>query len=86
MEANVIVKTIKRLLSFFCVAAVIFASFVSVGAVGFDAEKAYDSVFVIYSGDSLGSGFAIGKNCIITNAHVIEDKDDVKVSSYNGDI
>ena len=47
-------------------AAVIFASFVSVGAVGFDAEKAYDSVFVIYSGDSLGSGFAIGKNCIIT--------------------
>lgn len=64
--------------------AVILASSVSVGAVGFDAEKAYDSVFVIYSGDALGSGFAIGRNCIITNAHVIEDKTDVKVSSYNG--
>ena len=79
-------KTLKRLLLIFCVAAVIFASFVSVGAVGFDAEKAYDSVFVIYSGDALGSGFAIGKNCIITNAHVIEEKYDVKVSSYSGDI
>lgn len=41
-------------------------------AMGFDAEKTYESVFVIYADNSMGSGFAIGKNSIITNAHVVK--------------
>lgn len=55
-------------------------------AIGFDTEEVYNSVFVIYSGNSLGSGFAIGENCIITNAHVISDRYDVQVKTYSGEV
>lgn len=75
LEASNIVKPVRVLLSLLMVAAVLFASTSSVSAIGFDAEKAYESVFVVYSGTSLGSGFAIGENCVITNAHVIADND-----------
>lgn len=51
-------------------------------AINFDAESIYKSVVVVYSGNALGSGFAIGNSCIITNAHVINDKNDVTVSVY----
>ena len=47
-------------------------------------EKAYESVFVVYSGTSLGSGFAIGENCVITNAHVIADPNNIAIVSYDG--
>ncbi len=57
---------------------------ISVYAIGFDAEQSYDSVFVITSGNSLGSGFAIGENCIITNAHVIQNSRDTKITTYDG--
>lgn len=52
-------------------------------AVDFDVEKTYESVFVIYTDDAMGSGFAIGENCIITNAHVVEDAAAVEVDSYD---
>lgn len=78
-------KTGKVLLSLLIVAAVLFASVFSAVAIGFEAEKIYESVFVIYSGTSLGSGFAVGENCIVTNAHVIEDPRDITVSTYGGD-
>jgi len=54
-------------------------------AMGFDAETVYDSVVVVYSGNSIGSGFAVGEHCIITNAHVIEDTSAVMVRTYSGD-
>ncbi len=53
-------------------------------AIGFEPETAYQSVFVIYSGNALGSGFAIGENCIISNAHVIEAPGDIQIAAYNG--
>ena len=65
-----------------CVA--VFASTRLVGAIGFEAEKAYESVFVIYSGNSLGSGFAVGPNCIVTNAHVIDNENSITVETYGG--
>ena len=52
-------------------------------AINFDAEQLYDSVFVIYSGEALGSGFAIGENCIVTNAHVVEDPSNITIESYD---
>ena len=52
-------------------------------AIGFDAEKVYSSIFVVYSGTSLGSGFAIGENCVVTNAHVIEDTSDISLKTYD---
>lgn len=61
------------------------ASFTPALAIGFDAEEIYNSVFVVYSDDSLGSGFAIGKNCIITNAHVISSSNRVEIGTYSGD-
>lgn len=67
------------------VITIMLVNFISVSALGFDAEKTYNSVFVIESGSSLGSGFAIGENCIITNAHVIADQNSVIVSTYGGD-
>ncbi len=63
----------------------VFALLVPVSALGFDAEKTYNGVFVIYSGNSLGSGFSIGENSIITNAHVIENKDKILVKTYADD-
>lgn len=54
-------------------------------AIGFDAEKTYDSVFVIYADLSLGSGFSIGKDLVITNAHVVSGADKITVVNYRGD-
>ena len=77
-------KPIRVLLSLIIVVAVLFASTLSVGAIGFEAETAYESVFVIYSGNSLGSGFAVGENCIVTNAHVIDNPRNITVETYGG--
>ena len=77
-------KPFRALLSFVIVVAVLFASIPYAGAIGFEAEAAYESVFVIYSGSSLGSGFAIGENCIITNTHVIENPRSITVETYGG--
>ena len=77
-------KPIRVLLSLIIVVAVLFASTLSAGAIGFEAEMAYESVFVIYSGNSLGSGFAVGENCIVTNAHVINKPRNITVETYGG--
>ena len=77
-------RTIKVLVSLLVLAAVLFASVLPANAIGFDAEEVYKSVFVVYSGNSLGSGFAIGENCIVTNAHVIENVHSITLTSYEG--
>lgn len=77
-------KPIRVLLSLLMVMAILLASPVSASAMGFEAETIYESIFVIYSGNSLGSGFALGTNCIITNAHVIADNSQISVLSYSG--
>lgn len=56
--------------------------YVNVFAISFDAEDIYKSVVIVYSEDFIGSGFAIGDNHIITNAHVIENSKKVKISVY----
>lgn len=84
LEASNIVKPVRVLLLLLMVAAILFASILPAGAIGFDAEETYESVFVVYSGTSLGSGFAIGENCVITNAHVIGDADNITIISYGG--
>lgn len=78
-------KSLKILITLLVVTAVLLAASVQASAIGFVAEEVYESVFVVYSGRSLGSGFAVGKDCIITNAHVIEDPDDVVIKTYSGD-
>ena len=78
-------KPIRVLLSMLMVLAMLFASTFSAYAIGFEAENIYESVFVIYSGQSLGSGFAVGKNCIVTNAHVIDDEKNIAVLAYSGE-
>lgn len=85
MEADNIVKYLKTLISFIIVAAVLFASAASAAAIGFDAEAVYESVFVVFSGSSLGSGFAIGENCILTNAHVVGRSNSVTIMTYGGE-
>jgi serine protease Do len=65
--------------------AILFAPSICAHAIGFKVEDTYQSIFVIYSGDSLGSGFAVGTNCIVSNAHVIEDQKDITIATYSGD-
>lgn len=77
-------KSLKVLLSWVVVMAIVLAISLPVSAIEFNAEEIYESVFVIYSGKSLGSGFSVGKNCIVTNAHVIDDMQDVTIKSYAG--
>lgn len=52
-------------------------------ALDFDVEDVYNAVFVVYSDNNLGSGFSIGKNCVITNAHVISNKENISVKTYD---
>lgn len=58
---------------------------VSVSAMEFEAETIYNSVMVVFSGQSMGSGFAVGEHSIITNAHVIEGTSGVLIRTYSGD-
>lgn len=64
--------------------AILLSFSLGASAIGFDAEKAYDSVFVLQSGDTLGSGFAYGSNAVITNAHVVSDRTQIYVTDYDG--
>lgn len=77
-------KLIKAYISFIIV-IILFTSVGSTYAMEFNAETAYQSVFVIHSGSSLGSGFAVGKNCIVTNAHVLSSTHNIYVRSYSGE-
>lgn len=62
-----------------------FAFSITCYAMDFDAEKAYESIFVIQSGSYEGSGFAIGENTVVTNAHVIGNRNEIIVNSYTGE-
>ena len=78
-------KLQKVLLSLICVVAVLLALPLSASAIGFTAEEKYNSVFVVTSGNSLGSGFAVGENCIITNAHVLDNTNNIVLTTYAGE-
>lgn len=78
-------KRMKTALSVLCAAAVWLAGPLPVRAIGFDAEEKYNAVFVVTSGDALGSGFAIGENCVVTNAHVLDDPDRIALTTYGGE-
>lgn len=52
-------------------------------AMNFDPEVLYNSVMVVYTKSSVGSGFAINENTIITNAHVVENSRDVTIKLYS---
>lgn len=77
-------KTAKKLIFIICIMIVIFASSSIIFAIQFDTETIYNSIFVVYSGNSLGSGFAVGENCIITNAHVINTREKTSINTYDG--
>lgn len=77
-------KSLRVLLSLLVVVAIGLATSLPVSAIGFEAEEIYESVFVVYSGNALGSGFALGKNCIVTNAHVVDNPERVIVKTYSG--
>ncbi len=78
-------KLQRAVISIICAVAVLFALPLSSSAIGFNAEEKYSSVFIVTSGLSLGSGFAIGENCVVTNAHVIDDVDNVVLTAYSGE-
>ena len=77
-------KSLRVLLSIFVVVAALLAISIPSHAINFVAEDIYESVFVVYSGNSLGSGFSIGKECVITNAHVINNEKNVVIKDYSG--
>lgn len=77
-------KVLKKILKFMIVIAILLAHNLSVKGIGFDAEKACEAVFVVYSENCMGSGFSVGKNCIITNAHIIKDIEQTYVLTYGG--
>ena len=78
-------KLQRALLSIFCVAAILLALPLSSSAIGFKAEEKYHSVFVVTSGNALGSGFAVGENCIVTNAHVLNNPHNIVLTAYTGE-
>lgn len=79
------IRKVFRYAMGFLLIVVMLAPAISAYAINFNAEATYSSIFVITSGNSLGSGFSIGPNCIITNAHVISDENNVSVTTFNGE-
>ncbi|MBO4356430.1 MAG: trypsin-like peptidase domain-containing protein [Clostridia bacterium] len=77
-------KFVKAMIVSGVVLAILLSLSLNVFAIGFNAEEKYNSIFVIESGNTLGSGFAFGKNCIITNAHVISNSKSITVIDYSG--
>lgn len=53
-------------------------------ALNFTPEETYQSVVVVYTETGIGSGFAIQENRVITNAHVVENAENVVVNLYDG--
>lgn len=78
-------KQAKSLIMIIALASMLLALSLPAYAIGFEAEEAYESVFVVYTEDSVGSGFAIGKNCVVTNAHVVEGSTEVILATYGGE-
>jgi len=78
----------KKIWSRILIVSFIFLSMMTlpltVHGIAFDAEEKFDAVFVIYTEESIGSGFALGSNCIITNAHVVQDSDNISITNYKG--
>lgn len=83
-EGSIVRRFLKSVITGGIVLAMLLSLSFSVSAIGFDAEEKYDSVFIIESGNSLGSGFSFGENGIITNAHVISNKNRIVVEGYDG--
>ncbi|MBE7033257.1 MAG: trypsin-like serine protease [Ruminococcaceae bacterium] len=77
-------KSRRVLLSLLVIMAMLLATSLPVFAMNFVAEEVYESVFIVHSEHSLGSGFSIGENCIVTNAHVIVNPDDIVIETYSG--
>lgn len=79
-------STMKRLVAFVLTGIVLLVSILPVCAMDFNAEEIYESIFVIQTDKSVGSGFALGKNCVVTNYHVIEGAYSVKMQTYDGHV
>lgn len=78
-------KTFRRIIPLLLILAIcIFPAFQAF-AKDFDAEEKYKSVFVIYTDIALGSGFAISKDKLITNYHVIEGGSEITIVNRAGD-
>lgn len=77
-------KVVKKSLCFiFLLIICILPNYVAF-AIDFEAETTYRSVFVIYSGNSEGSGFALGEDAIISNYHVISEENDITIENVDG--
>ena len=78
-------KLKKKAMAIIIILACVLLTPLTTLAIGFDTDTVYGSVVIIFSGNAMGSGFAVGEHCIITNAHVINDESSVFVMTYNGD-
>ena len=55
-----------------------------VSAIDFDAQESYKAIYIIYSGEAMGSAFSIGNEYVLTNAHIIDNVDDITLHTYEG--
>lgn len=82
-------RSIQKILIAFGVIVLSFMNSFSAAALAFDFDTVSKSVFIVVSGDSngyeaaLGSGFAIDDSHIVTNAHVITDKNNIAIGCYS---
>ncbi|WP_318509558.1 S1C family serine protease [Bacillus sp. T3] len=74
----------RKIITFILVNIIAWLTFsFSAFAIDFKVEDKYNAVFVVTSGQSLGSGFSIGKNCIISNSHIIVNQKDIHITTYD---
>ncbi len=75
---------LKRILKIKVVFLMVIMLCKSAYSVSFDVEETFNSIFVIESYGSSGSGFAVNENTILTNAHVVENRYGIVVKGYDG--
>lgn len=75
-------KRLKQIVIIICL-FLMYPFTVNVYGMNFEPEKVYDSVVVVYAGNSLGSGFAVDSHFIVTNAHVVDAANSVYIKTYD---
>lgn len=72
--------------AFLIIITAFFIMQIPVYAIDFSIDEACNSVVVVHTSNSMGTGFAISKNMVITNHHVVDSTTRYTIETYDGNL